>query len=209
MGSGISVGENRAVEAADRAIHSPLLDDVSITGATGVLVNITGGDDLGMLEINDAMNYIHDAVGKESNANIIFGTVINNQMEDEVSVTVIATGFGEGLSRGGSRVEREFGSIPAGRFSRTINISSRPADITARPSTGEPIISESIEKPDDQENTQAEAVPQEEKTVPEEAKKDIPRISQLGHSAGKYNPMEHDVDYETPAFLRYPSRKKE
>ena len=94
MGSGTGVGENRALEAAEKAIHSPLLDDISITGATGVLVNITGGEDLGMLETHDAMNFIHEAVGVKSNANIIFGTVINPQLKDEVSITVIATGFG-------------------------------------------------------------------------------------------------------------------
>jgi cell division protein FtsZ len=95
MGTGHASGENRATIAADRAIHSPLLDNVSIAGATGVLVNITGGDDLGIMEVNDAMNFIYEAVGTETQANIIFGTVINPEYKDEIAITVIATGFGQ------------------------------------------------------------------------------------------------------------------
>jgi len=94
MGTGTASGENRATIAADRAIHSPLLENISIAGATGVLVNITGGDDLGIMEINDAMNFIYEAVGSETHTNIIFGTVINPDLKDEVAITVIATGFG-------------------------------------------------------------------------------------------------------------------
>jgi hypothetical protein len=95
MGTGHSSGENRATIAADRAIHSFLLDNVSIAGATGVLVNITGGEDLGIMEVNDAMNFIYEAVGTETQANIIFGTVINPEFKDEIAITVIATGFGQ------------------------------------------------------------------------------------------------------------------
>jgi len=95
MGTGQASGENRAQIAADRAIHSPLLDNISIAGATGVLVNITGGDDLGIMEVNDAMNFIYEAIGAETQANIIFGTVINPDFKDEIAITVIATGFGQ------------------------------------------------------------------------------------------------------------------
>lgn len=96
MGTGVASGENRATIAADRAIHSPLLENISIAGATGVLVNITGGEDLGIMEINDAMNFIYEAVGSDTHTNIIFGTVINPEMKDEIAITVIATGFGTG-----------------------------------------------------------------------------------------------------------------
>ncbi len=95
MGTGHASGENRATIAADRAIHSPLLDNINIAGATGVLINITGGDDLGMLEVNDAMNFIYEAIGTDVNSNIIFGTVTNPDYKDEISITVIATGFGQ------------------------------------------------------------------------------------------------------------------
>ncbi len=91
MGTGIGRGENRAVEAAQQAISSPLLDNVSISGATGVLVNITGGTDLTLGEVHQINEIIHDAVGDE--AEIIFGAVHEPAMQGEIRVTVIATGF--------------------------------------------------------------------------------------------------------------------
>src|SRR5690606_14219227 len=94
MGTGRASGENRAQIAADRAIHSPLLDNININGATGVLVNITGGEDMSIDEIDTAMNYLYEAVGQDANTNIIMGTVVDPSLVDEISVTVIATGFG-------------------------------------------------------------------------------------------------------------------
>jgi len=91
MGSGEANGENRAVEAAHMAISSPLLEDVSISGAQGVLVNITGGSSLSLFEVEEATEIIHEAAGEE--ANVILGAVIDEQMTDEITVTVIATGF--------------------------------------------------------------------------------------------------------------------
>jgi cell division protein FtsZ len=91
MGTGIGRGENRAMEAAQQAISSPLLDNVSIGGATGVLVNITGGADLTLGEVHQINEIIHDAVGDE--AEIIFGAVHEPAMQGEIRVTVIATGF--------------------------------------------------------------------------------------------------------------------
>jgi cell division protein FtsZ len=93
MGTGVAEGENRAVVAAERAIASPLLDDVSIKGAMGILVNISGGTDLGLDEVDRAMSYLYEAVGEENQTNIIFGIVPNNELEGKISVTVIATGF--------------------------------------------------------------------------------------------------------------------
>lgn len=93
MGTGTAEGENRAVAAAQKAIHSPLLDDIQIQGASGILVNITGGEDMGILEINEAMTYVYNEVGEDNVPNIIFGTVINPELHDEIQVTVIATGF--------------------------------------------------------------------------------------------------------------------
>ena len=99
MGTGLASGENRATLAADLAIHSPLLENVNIAGATGLLVNISGAEDLTLMEINDAMNAIYEAVGTETQANIIFGTVINPDLKDQISITVIATGFGQAYSQ--------------------------------------------------------------------------------------------------------------
>jgi len=90
MGIGYGSGDNRAVTAAEAAIKSPLLE-TSIEGAKGVLLNITGGPSLGLLEVNEAAAIISDAVDPE--ANIIFGAVIDEEFQDEVRVTVIATGF--------------------------------------------------------------------------------------------------------------------
>jgi len=93
MGAALASGENRAVEAAQRAISSPLLEDVKIEGARGVLINITGGPDLTLHEVNEAATLIQEEA--DPDANIIFGAVIDESMGDEVRITVIATGFGE------------------------------------------------------------------------------------------------------------------
>src|SRR6185369_9721590 len=91
MGTGVSSGEHRAVEAAQRAISSPLLEEASIEGAKGVLINVTGGPEMTLFEVHEAASIIQEAADEE--ANIIFGTVIDPRMGDEVKVTVIATGF--------------------------------------------------------------------------------------------------------------------
>jgi cell division protein FtsZ len=93
MGAAAASGENRAVEAAQRAISSPLLEDLSIKGARGLLINVTGGTDLSLYEVNEAASLIQEEAHED--ANIIFGAVIDDQLSDEIRVTVIATGFGD------------------------------------------------------------------------------------------------------------------
>jgi cell division protein FtsZ len=93
MGAASASGENRAIEAAQKAISSPLLEDISIQGARGLLINITGGSDLCLHEVNEAASMIQEEAHEE--ANIIFGSVIDETMTDEIRITVIATGFGE------------------------------------------------------------------------------------------------------------------
>jgi len=117
MGTGVGRGDTRALEAAQQAISSPLLDNVSITGATGVLINIIGGTDLTLGETTQISDIIHEAVGDD--AEIIFGAGSDPAMEGEVRVTVIATGFdravtGAPLSRGvaGAGVGAQAGVIP-------------------------------------------------------------------------------------------------
>jgi len=97
MGSGEGSGENRAIEAAEKAISSPLLEDVSIHGARGVLINVTAGPDVTLQEVNEAAELIHQEAHED--ANIIWGMVIDPNMQDSVRVTVIATGFGEAAQR--------------------------------------------------------------------------------------------------------------
>jgi cell division protein FtsZ len=91
MGIGTASGENRAAEAARTAVSSPLLEQ-SVDGATGILLNITGGTELGLFEVNEAAEVVTGAA--DANANVIFGAVIDETLGDEVRVTVIATGFG-------------------------------------------------------------------------------------------------------------------
>jgi cell division protein FtsZ len=95
MGTGYAEGDNRSVTAADNAIHSPLLDDTSIVGAKGILINITGGEDMTLYDVNDATQTIYDAVGEDVETNIIFGAVTDAEMNGKIRVTVIATGFNE------------------------------------------------------------------------------------------------------------------
>jgi cell division protein FtsZ len=127
MGTGIGRGENRAMEAAQQAIASPLLDNVSISGATGVLVNITGGEDLTLGEVTQINDIVHDAVG--DNAEIIFGAVHEPAMMNEIRVTVIATGFDRQMQgAAGNGVVR---NAPVGAPAPSVPVSF------AAPSTGQ------------------------------------------------------------------------
>jgi cell division protein FtsZ len=98
MGTGAATGQNRAMAAAEKAISSPLLEDVSIRGARGVLINITAGTSLSLSEVNEAASLIREEASDE--ANIIFGTVIDESMGDELKVTVVATGFEPNVAEG-------------------------------------------------------------------------------------------------------------
>jgi len=130
MGTGIAEGERRAVEAAQRAISSPLLEDTSIHGARGVLINITGGEDMTLHEVSEAAQIIQEA--SDPDANIIFGTVIDRGMQGRVKVTVIATGF----NRDDLRAEHRT-MVAANRHADRIPAPS-PMDVTvpARPNRG-------------------------------------------------------------------------
>lgn len=136
MGTGIGRGENRAMEAAQQAISSPLLDNVSISGATGVLVNITGGNDLTLGEVHQINEIVHDAVGDD--AEIIFGAVNEPAMQGEIRVTVIATGFDRGAVGAADTAGRGAGGAMAtpvipfpGRTTRGVGIAARGAAVTA------------------------------------------------------------------------------
>jgi cell division protein FtsZ len=117
MGIGVAGGENRAAEAARAAISSPLLE-ASVEGATGILLNITGSSDMGLFEVNEAAEIIGSAA--DSDANIIFGAVIDESLDDQVRVTVIATGF-----------DRRSVDRPAAVFAGTLG--DRPAPREERP----------------------------------------------------------------------------
>ena len=132
MGIGRASGENRAEDAAKQAVQSPLLE-TSIEGARGVIINITGGEDLGLHEVNTAAELVQRSVDPE--ANIIFGTVTDPEMKDEIQITVIATGFEKPEARNASTVdsfinkswEKKTSSIPAS----DVNSSQGDLDIPA------------------------------------------------------------------------------
>ncbi len=125
MGSGSGHGDNRAAEAAQNAISSPLLEESSIQGARGVLINITGGTDLSLHEVNDASSLIHEAA--HDDANIIFGSVIDESMEDEVRVTVIATGFADARGRKTTESQARLQSVREQNLDKPTFIRKMPA----------------------------------------------------------------------------------
>ena len=137
MGTGIGRGENRQIEAAQQAIASPLLDNLSIAGATGVLLNITGGPDLTLGEVTQISEIINDAAGDD--AEIIFGAVTEPAMQGEIRVTVIATGFDREAQTqaqatiqnvavaGGGSMQRAAGGAPVLSFPAQRVASQRPA----------------------------------------------------------------------------------
>jgi cell division protein FtsZ len=91
MGTAMAEGNTRAIDAANRAISSPLLEDASVKGARGVIINVTGGQDMSLLEVNEALTIIQESAHED--ANIIFGAVVDPALKSRVKITVIATGF--------------------------------------------------------------------------------------------------------------------
>ena len=115
MGAGRASGENRALEATQQAISSPLLEEATIEGAKGVLINITGGPDLTLYEVNEASSIIREAA--DDDANIIFGAVIDENLRDEMKITVIATGFDKVSADAGSpRIDAAAQAAPGSRY---------------------------------------------------------------------------------------------
>ena len=128
MGTGIGRGEHRAVDAAQKAIASPLLEETSIQGARGVLINITGGSDLTLHEVNEAASTVAEAA--EGDANIIVGAVVDEALGDEIRVTVIATGFDD--ARGAIQPVGGGGGRAWGAGSAGPSISRRTAEAIGR-----------------------------------------------------------------------------
>src|SRR5215210_7295584 len=125
MGAGRASGEDRAIEATQQAISSPLLEEATIQGAKGVLINITGGPDLTLFEVNEASSIIREAA--DDDANIIFGAVIDETLRDEMKITVIATGFDKDMSATGSAAAGAAMTQTPARYTRS------PGDDLQRP----------------------------------------------------------------------------
>lgn len=140
MGSGMASGDNRAVEAATQAISSPLLENICIDGATGIIINVTGGPDLTLWEVNEASTLITEAAHPD--AEIIFGAVIDEKMGENVSVTVIATGFGTNLHR--SATEQQLMDAGMTRLNQEMNSQSYEAlNLSVEPQAAEVPVAQS------------------------------------------------------------------
>ena len=176
MGTGVASGEERAVLAAQQAISSPLLDDATIKGAQGVLVNITGGNDLTLMEANEATSIIFEEAGPS--ANIIFGAVIDPSLDDEIRVTVIATGF---------NIPKTVADIE--------DLHGRPEMKTVNtPPTRQ--LQEQVNKPL---HAQKENVEENENNLNEETEEKNPVLT---FDDTKESPVIYGKDLQIPAFIR-------
>ena len=136
MGTGYASGDDKATIAARQAISSPLLEDISIGGARGVLINVTGGEDMTLFDVNTATSLVYDEAGDE--ANIIFGAVIDPEMDDQMRVTVIATGIGGKQVASQKEMERVAQTVPGKP------ISLFPEGVVSMPTKG-PRVAEPVE----------------------------------------------------------------
>ncbi len=179
MGSGVGGGEHRAIEAATRAISSPLLENVSIRGATGILLNVTGGKNLTLFEVNEAAKLIQEEAHEE--ANIIFGAVVDSSMTSEVRVTVIATGFEKAARRPSDFVPYQKQPARAPLASTSVHLRA-------------------VESPPEEETSPLEEVPAPRPRIPIQS--DLKRL--LGDLRPQdYLSREPDADeYDIPTFLR-------
>ncbi len=195
MGIGIGTGENRAVEAARAAVMSPLLE-INIQGARGILFNVTGGSDLGLFEVNEAAEVIKEAADPE--ANIIFGTVIDDRMRDEVKVTVIATGFDAARSRPKPAVRPAAAEAASGIES---SLDEKSRELLAE------IERERIER------TAFTVTPAPESTEaepePAEVSRSVDREPVATRPTSLERPAYGDTDLDIPSFLRQPNREQD
>ncbi|HEY2106006.1 MAG TPA: cell division protein FtsZ [Candidatus Binataceae bacterium] len=205
MGAAAACGENRAVEAAQRAISSPLLEDLSIKGARGLLINVTGGSDLSLYEVNEAASLIQEEAHED--ANIIFGAVIDDQLSDEIRVTVIATGFGD--------LETRYAPRGAVTSPITAPLIPPPAPIPTRSGITAPVQSAAtrpIDPVGDPAQTQVKLFankPVRRLGLIVDESLDIPtfkrRAQESGHNTVKLEPgsqVDNNDDLDVPTFLR-------
>jgi cell division protein FtsZ len=187
MGTGRGTGARRAAEAMQAAISSPLLEDISLDGATGLLVNITGGPSLTLHELDEAVTMAQSAADPE--ANIIFGSVVDECMGDEVKITVIATGFQQ-KEPPIRLVQRVQVQVPASMTSKAVMQASAPAVSERTPSMAKPVEAPKRETVPAR-VTASVSVPPRPPPIP-------PRVRERGEA---FNPAEED-QYDIPAFLR-------
>lgn len=197
MGTGSGIGEERAVDAARDAISSPLLEKVSIDGAQGVLINVTGGEDMTLYDVNTATSLIYDAAGND--ANIIFGAVVDPEMKDSMRVTVIATGIGKQTPR--KQAEDVAANLEAGKpmslFPEVSATPVLPGKAILNQNTPTQPLSPTAPLAPSVPGTPVDAVAQPVGAT------DVPRAGN-GNGNRDYNrvPMFSEEDRTIPAFLR-------
>ncbi len=209
MGTGIGRGEARAAEAARCAISSPLLEDLSIEGARGVLINITGGADMTLYEVNEAATLVQEAAHED--ANIIFGAVVDERLgEGELRVTVIATGLDDGRMRRSPDRDRDIDADGVSNVTPLRREASRPAEgapaalqsnlfeePAAPVAEPEPVV---LVQPVALEPLAEELARPEEFMSPFEDEMDVPAF--LRRKTERARRLAEDEDIEAPAFLR-------
>lgn len=196
MGIGTATGEGRAVKAAQKAISSPLLEDVSVDGAMGILVNVTGGPSLTLHEVNAAIELITDAAHED--ANIIFGYVVDNEKDEEVSITVIATGFEH------SRSQKKSENV----FNSTIPV-SHPSTFPAPGSKDIPTFIRQGLAHKDSILPGVSSYPNIGTKIPPapNAATKVPMLAPIDEKTDGHNPLKESSpkktdEYDVPAFLR-------
>lgn len=221
MGIGRASGDDRAVKAAQQAIESPLIE-VSIDGARGVLFNVTGGYDMSMSEIQEAAQVITTAVSPD--ANIIFGATLRPDMEDELIITVVATGFDAAYFAGKSAAENAQKSAPAPANIKPAPAKHEPAkevkdfdlnkiDVDADISATGGTVSDFVRDDVDKNEQWKERVLTDEPANDEPAEAEAPEMSDSDDDAMPYSPFKRESDdekYDAPSFLRrkFSRRKK-
>ena len=220
MGTGSAAGAGRAIKAATDAISSPLLEDISINGATGIIINITGSDSLTMHETNEAVTLIMEAA--DENAEIIFGTVIDNNCGDDVKVTVIATGlggqlrthshFGASLAQTQTQVQPQVQAAPVVQQAPVQQVQAAPVAPVAQPVQAAP-VAQPIEQTEERDifaprrTVQAQpAVAVQQETVSED-RSDFDRFMNDRQTFGTRSQTNEDaVTHSHQEEVRQPSR---
>jgi cell division protein FtsZ len=197
MGTGLAAGEDRAEEAARMAISSPLLEDLSIDGAHGVLINITGASDLSLFEVNEASTLIQEAAHED--ANIIFGAVIDDAMpEGEMRVTVIATGLdGDHIRRGRDWEERAEARANVTPLRREAPAPERTPVTAERSERYAPEPAPAAEPPPRTQEREPRQLKHDEWMSPFEDELDVPTFIRRGGGSD-----DEEEDRDSPAFLR-------
>lgn len=191
MGIGTASGENRAVEAAKKAISSPLLEDVSVDGAMGILVNVTGGPSLTLHEVNAAIELITDAAHED--ANIIFGYVMDPKKEEEVSITVIATGFEQNKNQ--RKMDQVYHSLAPQSSTNTASSKDIPTFIRRGFSQPEPAKKNVSMYPPMTASTN-------HSQIPSKPKSSISILDPIEDDSDMQNMSKKEENLDVPAFLR-------